>query len=73
MVNLKAPEDKKPEIKKKSNYQKNQSTINFGENSTKTIGPPVPIAKSMRSFEKDESLFNFGNVKPAKGKAKVQF
>jgi hypothetical protein len=39
--------------------------------SSGAIGPPVLIEKSMRNFEKDESLFNFGNVKPVKGKAKV--
>ena len=27
------------------------------------IGPPVQVAKNMRDFEKDESLFNFGNAK----------
>ena len=54
-----------PVVKTKANNQKNQSTINFGENANKTIGPPVQVAKNMRDFEKDESLFNFGTVKPS--------
>lgn len=27
------------------------------------IGPPVEVAKKMRDFEKDESLFDFDNTK----------
>lgn len=30
------------------------------------IGPPVQVAKNMRDFEKDESLFDFGNLKSGK-------